>query len=367
MKNRIFTRYSQLLGRKSCEARLDANALHISHPTRKLMQSDWTVLRKLIVAAVGKRPAPRGCFKMLLGVAMLCATAMAARSNEANPSGRQVVKPASGNPAGAACATCHKEVVKDFANNPHSRPALVDSGKSVTCESCHGPGKAHAESGEVTMIFDPTTATAKEVDQKCRACHDSRRTNFERSAHGEDNVSCIGCHTIHAPGTLKHLLKMDQPQLCFQCHSDVKPQFSMTFRHEVEGGLIECTDCHDEHGSFGENTLPSPRWQFMVCTKCHAATAGPFVYEHAAVKAEGCTACHFPHGGPNPELLVQANVTTVCLQCHLPSFNPDPGLPAVPAHIQLALGQTCITCHSSIHGSNTSKVFLSSSRRSGDR
>ena len=30
----------------------------------------------------------------------------------------------------AACATCHKEVVKDFANNPHSKPALMHAAKA---------------------------------------------------------------------------------------------------------------------------------------------------------------------------------------------------------------------------------------------
>lgn len=283
------------------------------------------------------------------------------RMGEAKPDGNQVMQQASGNFVdAAACATCHKEVVKDLANNPHSKPALMHEGKGVTCESCHGPGKAHAEGGAVTMIFNPVTATAKEVDKKCEACHGSKHASFERSAHGKGGVSCIGCHIIHAPGAPKYLLKIEQPQLCFQCHSDVKPQFSMPVHHKVEEGLIECTDCHDAHGAFGENTLPSARWQFIVCTKCHLPAAGPFIYEHAAVKAEGCIGCHLPHGGPNPQLLIQANVNTICLQCHLPSPNSTAGMPDVPAHILSAQSPSCISCHSSIHGSNISEVFLRS-------
>jgi len=331
------------------------------------MHRDSPVLRKLMGAVVGKRPSPRGCLMLLLGAAMLCATAMAAQPDEAKPDGHPVIQPASSNLVGAAaCATCHKEVVKDFADNPHSRPALTHGSNGVTCESCHGPGKAHVEGGDATTIFDPATATAKQMDEKCQACH-GRHGNFERSAHGEGNVSCIGCHTIHAPGAPKHLLKMEQPQLCFQCHSDVKPQFSMTFHHKVEEGLIECTDCHDAHGNLGENTLPSSKWQFMVCTKCHTATAGPFVNEHAAVQAEGCSACHFPHGGPNPHLLIQANVNIICLQCHLPSPNSTTGLPAVPEHIQSAQSPSCISCHTSIHGSNTSEVLLSATQGTSER
>jgi DmsE family decaheme c-type cytochrome len=137
--------------------------------------------------------------------------------------------------------------------------------------------------------------------------------------------------------------------------------------HKVEEGLIDCTDCHDAHGDLGENTLRSSRWQFMICTKCHTATAGPFVYKHAVVQAEGCSACHFPHGGPNPHLLIQANVNTICLQCHLPSPNSTTGLPTVPEHIQSAHSQSCINCHTSIHGSNASDVFLSSKPGRGQR
>ena len=287
---------------------------------------------------------------------------------EADPDGHQAMQQASSNFGDpAVCATCHKEVVKEFANNPHSRPALMHEGKGVTCESCHGSGKAHEEVGAVSMIFNPATATAKEVDEKCEACHGGNHANFERSSHGKGGVSCIACHIIHSPGAPKDLLKMEQPQLCFRCHSDVKPQFSMPVHHKVEEGLISCTDCHDAHGAFGENTLPSARWQFIVCTKCHVLVAGPFVYEHAAVRAEGCMACHVPHGGPNPKLLVQANVNTICQQCHLPSLNPTAGMPDVPAHILSAQSPSCISCHSNIHGSNISEAFLRSMQGRNER
>jgi len=42
-----------------------------------------------------------------------------------------------------ACALCHEPEMKGFSNNPHAKLALEHAGKGVTCESCHGPGKAH--------------------------------------------------------------------------------------------------------------------------------------------------------------------------------------------------------------------------------
>jgi DmsE family decaheme c-type cytochrome len=301
---------------------------------------------------------------LILGASVLCAQAVAAGA----PKGEAGSKPAAvetkasapGDFVGAeVCATCHEEVAKGFASNPHSKLAEAHGKSGITCEGCHGAGKAHVEGGgDKTKIFNPAEATAKEVDQKCLGCHQGKHANFERSAHGENNVSCIGCHSVHASGANESLLKAPQPSLCYQCHTDVKPQFSMPFHHKVNEGLVQCTDCHDPHGSFEKKGLKSAAQQDAVCVKCHTEAAGPFVYEHAVVKTEGCTACHSPHGGPNPRLLNRANVNTICLQCHSPSTNFTSFTPAGPAHNQAAQYQSCLICHTAIHGSNVSSVFF---------
>lgn len=260
------------------------------------------------------------------------------------------------------CATCHEEVVKGFADNPHTKMAQMHGGHGVTCENCHGAGKAHVDGGgDKSKIFDPANATSKEVDAMCLGCHQGKHQNFDRSAHAEGNVSCINCHDIHHSKE-DSLLKAPQPTLCFQCHTDVKPQFSEPFHHKVNEGLVQCTDCHDPHGTFERKSLKSAAQQDAVCVKCHTETAGPFVYEHAVVKTEGCTACHTPHGGPNPRMLNRANVDTICLQCHSPSTNFTAGPPIGPAHNQAAQYQSCLICHASIHGSNTSPVFFNATQ-----
>jgi len=127
----------------------------------------------------------------------------------------------------------------------------------------------------------------------------------------------------------------------------------------VNEGLVSCSDCHDPHGTFEKKGLKSAAQQDAVCVKCHTETAGPFVYEHAAVKTEGCTACHFPHGGPNPRLLNRANVNTICLECHSPSNNFTAfALATGPAHNQATQYQSCTICHTDIHGSNTHPHFF---------
>jgi len=298
----------------------------------------------------------------MLGAGILCANASAATPQPASkPAAADTKSPAPSDFVGAeTCATCHTEVAKGFASNPHSKLAEAHGKTGVTCEGCHGAGKAHVEGGgDKTKIFNPSEATAKEVDQKCLGCHQGKHANFERSAHGENNISCIGCHSVHGSGSNASLLKAPQPTLCFQCHTDVKPQFSMPFHHKVNEGLVQCTDCHDPHGTFEKKGLKSAAQQDAVCVKCHTETAGPFVYEHAVVKTEGCTACHFAHGGPNPRLLNRATVNTVCLQCHSPSTNfTTNALATGPAHSQAAQYQSCTICHTDVHGSNTSADFF---------
>lgn len=303
-------------------------------------------------------PRARRCLIVVLMAMIFGAVAMADPQAGGKTAG-QAKEAGAGEFAGSeTCATCHDEVAKGFAGNPHVKMAQMHGKSGITCENCHGPGKAHADSADPGKIFNPAKGPAKEVDAKCLECHQGQHANFERSGHGEANVSCVSCHSVHGGQDPEHLLKAAQPVLCFQCHTDTKPQFSMPFHHKVEEGLVKCTDCHDPHGTFGRKGLKSASQQDAVCMKCHAETAGPFVYEHAAVKTEGCVACHSPHGSPNPRLLNRANVNTICLQCHSASTNFSTNEPIGPAHNQATQYQSCTICHTDIHGSNVSAVFF---------
>ena len=255
------------------------------------------------------------------------------------------------------CVLCHEDLSKKFASNPHSKLALMHDGKGVTCESCHGPAQAHVESGgDVAKIFRFTKATSKQVDEKCLSCHLGTHANFNRSAHGEAGVSCIGCHSSHSFKS-EHALKIAEPNLCYGCHTDIKAAFAQPFHHKVNEGLLVCSDCHNPHGTFQDKLLKTSADQNAVCTKCHAETLGPFVYEHPPVKLEGCTSCHLPHGSPNARLLNRGNVNSLCLQCHSASMNfTAPGTPSF--HNQANQYQACTNCHIQIHGSNASSVFF---------
>ena len=298
----------------------------------------------------------RGCGLLMLGALWVASQAMAApAAKPAAGHGKQQQPAASEYVGSETCATCHEEVSKGFANNPHTKMALMHGSNGITCENCHGAGKAHVDGGgDISKIFNPAKHSPKEVDETCLKCHAGAHPDFDRSPHAKAGVSCISCHDIHKGNSENSLLKAPQPTLCFQCHADQRSSFSMPFHHKVNEGLIKCSDCHDVHGTFQNSNLRITADQNLICTKCHTDVRGPFVYEHAPVKAEGCMACHTPHGSQNARLLNMPNVNVLCNQCHS----------AVAAGTVHGQGQgssdsvPCTSCHTYIHGSNINPAFL---------
>ena len=258
------------------------------------------------------------------------------------------------------CKQCHEDIyTKHFAGTPHY--SLITQGKHG-CEDCHGPGSAHVEGGgDISKIISFKKLGEQESSRICLTCHSSsmQHANFLRSEHFANNVGCITCHSPHQAKVERSLLKEDQPQLCFGCHAEQKAEFARPFHHRVKEGLIQCSDCHNVHGSVIPKQLRTSSTGDQVCFKCHTDVRGPFVYEHLPVKTEGCTSCHVPHGSANPRMLKVAQVNMLCLQCHTLAMSSVPSQPPVgPAHNQSQKYQACTMCHAFIHGSNFSEVFF---------
>jgi DmsE family decaheme c-type cytochrome len=253
-----------------------------------------------------------------------------------------------------SCLSCHADLAKHFSDNPHSKSSAIQN-SAIRCESCHGDGKAHAQSnGDASKISNPAKLSAKDADTVCLNCHVTQHPNFARSAHATANISCTSCHSIHA-GVEGKLLKASQPPLCYQCHAGIQSEFSAPVHHKVDDGPVLCTACHDPHSTFETRLQAAIAQQTSACLKCHTNLAGPWVYEHGAIKQAGCSACHMPHGGNSPKLLNLANVNTVCLQCHLPSATvskTNVNAAHTPSSTRL-----CTSCHLSIHGSNHEDRF----------
>lgn len=273
------------------------------------------------------------------------------------------------------CRVCHADVFSSFFKNPHF-PAYASKGDvpgQAGCESCHGPASEHIKKPAKTNIKAFSVLPPEQVLDSCLQCHSKSmtRANIKRSIHTQNDVVCSNCHNIHKPKTPTHLLADTRNELCYQCHAPVRAQFNMPFKHRVNEGFMSCVDCHNPHGT------PAPTWRMAgrpnlvrqdltneeTCLRCHVAYRGPFLFEHAAVRVDGCESCHAPHGSANARLLKRPVTFTLCLECHnsLGNFGrTGQGVPRPSASHNLANPryQNCTTCHVRIHGSNSNAQFL---------
>lgn len=274
------------------------------------------------------------------------------------------------------CKTCHQDIWSGFYKNKHFNNMAPGTKppQNTACESCHGPGRLHvAGHGDKTKIVSFPDLAPKQVVDKCLKCHESSfpRANIRRSSHTLNDVSCINCHSVHKPDTPKYLLAKTQPELCYTCHSNVRADFSMPFKHRVNEGFMSCTDCHNPHGSF------APTWRMAArphmvkqasgneepCLKCHTEKRGPFAFEHPPVRIEGCEACHYPHGSTNARLLRRPVTFTLCLECHngASPFGLEKAGDPIPSSMHNMADpryRNCTNCHVRIHGSNSDPLFL---------
>ncbi|MBZ5535943.1 MAG: DmsE family decaheme c-type cytochrome [Acidobacteriia bacterium] len=271
------------------------------------------------------------------------------------------------------CKTCHEEIYNNFQKTGHFKLTRYGNwtADNKGCEACHGPGKAHVDGGgDKTKIHTFEDQSAKQISETCLRCHAGKEehNNFRRGEHWRNDVSCINCHAPHSPtATDLKMLVQKEPMLCISCHSEIKAQFNMPFRHKVmenttKGNVLEgtmkCTDCHNPHGGFEQKQVRLATGGDAPCMKCHADKQGPFVFEHAPLREEGCTICHIPHGSNNPKLLKRNEVRILCLECH--SNAGTVGAPDTPSFHNQATArfQNCTTCHVKIHGSNLDRFYF---------
>ncbi len=303
-------------------------------------------------------------------------------SAEAPTPAAEVSAPPAGNHAseftekGAdTCLKCHDEesefpVFSIFKTKHAQRADKRTPFAGLQCETCHGPGAAHAKKvgpnekqapiinfgNKSKLSADARNPLAPEKqNQICLDCHrGNARIGWNASTHEGGNLACANCHKIH----VSHdpvLTKSSQPEVCYNCHKKTRADFYKPSIHPVRFGQMACSDCHKPHGSNTTALLANPT-KNQTCYTCHADKRGPFLWEHAPV-AEDCTLCHSPHGSVHSALL-KKSPPLLCQQCHSAAGHPAvartgaalPGGSSGPSGFLLA--GSCANCHSQVHGSN---------------
>ena len=257
-----------------------------------------------------------------------------------------------------ACEECHEDKVAGMRLNVHGQ---ADDGRSPFasdgCETCHGPGSTHFDV-EGNCIISLRGHFGESVEQRngiCLACHDRDMLHWQGSSHESEDLACTGCHEIHAESAVMN--RGTQAEVCYRCHQDIRAQTYRMSTHPIREGKVVCSDCHNPHGSAGPGALTELGIN-DTCYICHAEKRGPFLWEHYPA-TEDCTLCHTAHGSNHAPLLIR-QAPQMCQQCHeeirgqgsrhvrrfLDFYDADPN------RSRFIVGESCMNCHSQVHGSN---------------
>ena len=233
-----------------------------------------------------------------------------------------------------------------FLQNPRTAQ------EKLGCEGCHGPGSEHVSTGggrnnAIVSFRTNSPLPLKQRNGVCLGCHeDGHRTYWTGSQHQRRGVACTNCHQVHQEHNSR-FVKATEIETCFQCHKDKRAKLMRFSRHPLVEGKMECSSCHNPHGS------PNPKLLLEAsvnetCYNCHADKRGPYLWEHAPVR-ENCATCHDPHGTSNFSML-KMQVPRLCQQCHAEPRHPSEPLNPLS---RFAFNRGCTNCHGAIHGSNS--------------
>jgi DmsE family decaheme c-type cytochrome len=262
------------------------------------------------------------------------------------------------------CVVCHdgydrtiNDTKHGFAQNART-PAATQG-----CESCHGPGEAHANDPTAVTPLQLGKIAASEANAQCATCHNrGEHALWDGSQHENRNLACRDCHSVHSPKAPGLLKAKTQTETCATCHRTITNK-QQRFNHmPVREGSMSCASCHNVHGSTNVKLLRVGNTVDQSCTSCHTEKRGPFLWEHAPV-VDSCTTCHDSHGSNNDRMLT-AKMPFLCQRCHVTSRHP----PTVYEGFTLnnsqnankIYGKSCANCHQQVHGSNhpNGKFFL---------
>ena len=194
----------------------------------------------------------------------------------------------------AVCADCHK------GGALMHWPSSAHEGDDMACTSCH-------------TVHRPGLAMERTTQSEvCYRCHQNiRAQSHQISTHPiqEGKVICSDCHNPHGASGPAELKQMSINENCFICHAEKRGPFLWEHYPATE----DCTLCHRVHGSSHPALLT--RQGPQLCQQCHAdiRTQGrthirrfydfdnPDPNRDRAVVGMNCANCHSKvHGSNHP-------------------------------------------------------------------
>ena len=219
----------------------------------------------------------------------------------------------------ATCLTCHQD--QSYAGTRHGHAFEARTPAATRgCESCHGPGQKHAESGDPALIRNFNRPRRRKRATPARRATTVRRTRYGTAASTISATSlarrvtastlrrAIAAQSQDRDGPVRHVSPQRneqavsvQPHAGAGGHADLRVVPQRAREHErqaAQGGHDDRRELH----------------------KLSADKRGPYLWEHAPV-SESCVTCHDPHGSNNDRMLV-SKLPFLCQRCHVTSRHP---------------------------------------------
>jgi DnaJ-class molecular chaperone len=180
-----------------------------------------------------------------------------------------------------ACADCHEDVTREKRGGYH---------RDLSCETCHGPAKAHADDPDA---FKPPSPRDRKFCPVCHTFNPSRPLGFPQINPVAHNPMkpCVTCHQPHDPKPPK------VPAECAACHGEIARMKAVS--HHV---TLECTTCHRtpaRHKVSPRTSKPDKPSTREFCGRCHGEGSGARGVPKVDIATHGekyvCWQCHYPH------------------------------------------------------------------------
>ena len=275
------------------------------------------------------------------------------------------VEPPPGYAGPEVCKGCHEDQFTRFSHTKMGRLFLHqprNTAESLGCETCHGPGKAHADAGGGKGVGGMITFAKKDptpVEKRnaiCLNCHTKgNRVFWKGSQHEMRDVACTNCHVVMEQRSARaNLAKETEIETCGSCHVQKRAATMRSSHMPLREGKMTCTSCHNPHGTVTPSLLKENSLN-DTCYACHAEKRGPFLWTHPPVQ-ESCANCHDPHGS-NHEKMLKVAKPRLCQQCHIETRHPTNPYGRDPASLKFVRGRSCTDCYANLHGSNHPSGF----------
>ena len=189
--------------------------------------------------------------------------------------------------ASQGCFACHVTVLSARENDQRIDEQLMIP--NVSCERCHGPGRAHvsaarrrAAESELALPFGPDRWQSDALLKLCGSCH------------------------RHPSGAPAGKVRADDPQMAR--YQPVGLSQSRCFKES--NGALSCVSCHDPHARASTNRAAYD----LVCLSCHRGGANDHRVSRESLdtdKRSQATARRFCPVSPGAR----------CVECHMPKVD----------------------------------------------